>query len=84
MPTCHPRAAVAAPATPPILAELIRVHAAFVRRKKREREPWTVEALSREADAVDRRATFKRRYNEWLVQTALAVDWNADPVKDLN
>ena len=74
---------VAAPATPPILSALIRAHAAFILKKSREREPWTLEALCVEADGVDRRARFAQRYKEWLTSTATAVDWKHDANRDL-
>ena len=83
MPTCPPRTEVAAPATPPILSALIRAHAVFVLKKKREREPWTVEALCEEADAVDCRCD-KQRYKEWLTTAAFAVDWKHDANRDLS
>ena len=72
-----------APATPPLLTALIVAHKTFLGKKRKEREQEYINYLCEEADAVDRRVR-QRRYLNWLVATALHVDWNADPCTDLN
>ena len=82
MPTCLPRVVlpIKAPATPPVLSLLVSAHTVFVARKRKEREAlleWCVE----EAAAVDKRA--RKSYVDWLLLEALSVEWNADPIIDL-
>ena len=71
---------IAAPTTPPVLADLITAHTLFVRRKRKEQEEqadlhsWYM----REAQAVDKRAR-KAQHIAWIV-----ASWKADPTVDLN
>ena len=71
---------IAAPTTPPVLADLITAHTLFVRRKRKQLSDqadlhnWYV----REAQAVDERAC-KARHIAWIV-----AEWKADLTVDIN
>ena len=79
--------AIAAPATPPVLSDLVVVHTLFVRRKRKEQadlHDWYV----LESQAVDKRARRAQRI-AWINSVAGDIDakqsspcW--DTTKDLN
>ena len=63
--------AIALPATPPVLNELIRVHRAFIKRKAEEQQADYTRWLIDTADQVDRA---KSRRLQWLAESADQVD----------
>ena len=83
MPTCLPRVepSIKAPATPPLLIQLVTAHTRFVSRKRKEREAL-LEWCVKEAAEVDKRA--RAAHIRWIEKTALHVEWNADPTVDLS
>ena len=74
---------IAAPATPPVLAELIAAHRLFIaRRRAAAHIQWLIQV----ADEIDARIAREAReeHVRWLLQQAAHIDWCADPILDLN
>ena len=76
---------VAAPVTPPILADLVAAHRLFIaRRQAASHTQWLIQV----ADEIDARIARERaaraEHIRWIIREAAHIDWCADPTIDLN
>ena len=74
---------IAAPATPPVLAELISAHRLFIARRRAAAHTQRLIQVADEIDACIAREA-REEHVRWLLQQAAHIDWCADPILDLN
>ena len=55
-----------------------------VDRAKSHRLRWLLESADQVDSAHSRRIQEQAEHTKWLIRESLAIDWNNDPIKDLN